>query len=84
MTPRLVILFSILTALVLLTVALTAPVSVEGAAPAARPSGAPGSVGVHLGDGIVRLKVRAGERCGPVLALEIVVPTFRIVWSPRR
>ena len=86
MTPRLLTLLSILTALILFTAALTAPVRVEGAAlpPASTStSGASGSVDVHLGDGIFRLRVRTCEGCAPVLAVEIAIPKVRLSWAAR-
>jgi hypothetical protein len=84
MTRRLLTLLSILTALILFTAALTAPVRVEGAALPARTGGpqASGSVDLHFGDGIFRLRVRTCQGCAPVLALEIAVPKVRIVgWT---
>jgi hypothetical protein len=84
MTRRLLTLLSILTALVLFTAALAAPVSVEGAAlPPAHTgaAGAPGSVDLHLGDGVFRVRVRTCEGCAPVLTLEIALPKVRIHWT---
>jgi hypothetical protein len=85
MTPRLLTLLSILTALILLTAAVTAPVQVEGAALAPARTGTPaaGGVDVHLGDGIFRVRVRTCQGCAPVLALEIAVPKLRIGWAAR-
>ncbi len=86
MTRRLLTLLSIVTAFVLLTAAVTAPVSVEGAAlppaQAATPCGS-GGVDLHLGDGIFRLRVRTCEGCAPILGLEITLPKVRIDWFPR-
>lgn len=87
MTRRLLTLLSVVTALLLLTAALAAPVSVEGAAlppaQAATPRGS-GGVDVHLGDGILRLRVRTCAGCAPILRLEITLPKVRIDWSPKR
>jgi hypothetical protein len=81
MTRCLLTLISILTALMLFAPALTAPVGVEGAAlPPATSStpDAPGSLDVHLGDGIFTLRVRTCERCLPALSIEITLPAVRI------
>jgi hypothetical protein len=86
MTRRLLTFLSIVTALILLTAALAAPVRVEGAALPPAKAATPdrcGSIDVHLGDGIVRLRVRTCEGCAPVLGLEITLPKVRIDWSPR-
>ena len=86
MTRRLLTLFSIACAIALLTVALSAPVNVQGAALAPPEAGRPAaidSVDIHLGDGIFQLRVRTCEGCAPALTLEIRLPQVQIDWFLR-
>ena len=80
MTRRLLTLLSIACAIALLTVALSAPVHVQGAALA---PAAIDSVDIHLGDGIFQLRARACEGCAPALTLEIRLPRVQIDWFLR-
>ena len=85
MTRRLLTLLSIAGAIALLTVALSAPVHLQGAAlaPAMGAPAAIDSVDIHLGDGIFQLRVRACEGCAPALTLEIRLPRVQIDWFLR-
>jgi hypothetical protein len=83
MTRRLLTLLSIACAIALLTIALTAPVRLEGAAlvppKASRPAAIHG-IEVHLGDGIFQLRLRTCEGCAPALTFEIRLPQIHIDW----
>jgi len=81
MTRRLLTCASLVGALLLCAVVATDPVDVAGAAlappPPVRAASPECRFDVHLGDGIVRLRIRGCDACRTVVTIEIKLPRLQ-------